>query len=158
MVRFCSFSSSFFLFADSFWSSFGLAAAIRFFRACLKVNTHFMFRYLNKGDVFAPVLELVAFESPRDNMLSSACLELFEFMRKVGICSVIVLKASSALSARFETDASPFSFSPSPRAGEPQGHPRPPHAAPRRSNTLALYTSGAQGLLRRTRAEVGAEQ
>jgi len=42
-----------------------------------------MFRYLNKGDVFAPVLELVALESPRDNMLSSACLELFEYMRKV---------------------------------------------------------------------------
>ena len=59
------------------------AAAIRFFRACLKINTHYMFRYLNKGDVFAPVLELLANASPRDNMLSSACLELFEFMRKV---------------------------------------------------------------------------
>ncbi|KAL7410975.1 component of IIS longevity pathway SMK-1-domain-containing protein [Mrakia frigida] len=64
-------------------------AAIRFFRACLKVNTHFMFRYLNKGDVFAPVLDLVASESPRDNMLSSACLELFEYMRKENLKAIL---------------------------------------------------------------------
>lgn len=49
----------------------------------MKANNHYMSRYLNKGDVFAPVIELAASESSRDNMLSSACLELFEYLRKV---------------------------------------------------------------------------
>jgi protein phosphatase 4 regulatory subunit 3 len=62
-------------------------AVIRFYRACLRVNNHFMFRYLNKGDVFAPVLDLVSAESAKDNMLSSACLELFEYIRRVSPCA-----------------------------------------------------------------------
>lgn len=63
------------------------AAAVRFFRACLKINTHFVHRWLNKGDVFAPILALLSQEASADNMLCSACLELFEHVRKVCCCS-----------------------------------------------------------------------
>lgn len=48
-----------------------------------------MFRYLNKGDVFAPVLDLLAQASPRDNMLSSASLELFDFIRKENLKAIL---------------------------------------------------------------------
>lgn len=59
------------------------SAAIRFYRACLKINTHFVHRYLNKGDIFAPILVLLSQEASSENMLCSACLELFEHVRKV---------------------------------------------------------------------------
>ena len=59
------------------------AAALRFFRACLAKTDEFFNRYLVKHDLFLPVLELAQEEAGRDNLLSSACLDFFEFLRVV---------------------------------------------------------------------------
>jgi hypothetical protein len=59
-------------------------AALRYFRACLKTNNHFIIRHLPKQDLILPLIELLETEGPSDNMLSSACLEVFEIIRKVG--------------------------------------------------------------------------
>jgi protein phosphatase-4 regulatory subunit 3 len=60
-----------------------LAASLRYFRACLKASSHFIHRHLIKYELLLPMLELLESESPRDNMLSSACLDIFEIIRKV---------------------------------------------------------------------------
>lgn len=60
-----------------------VAAALRFFRACLAKTDEFFNRYLVKHDLFLPVLELAQEEAGRDNLLSSACLDFFEFLRVV---------------------------------------------------------------------------
>ena len=40
-------------------------------------------------NVFAPILRLVTATMPRDNLLNSACLELFEFLRKENVRTLI---------------------------------------------------------------------
>lgn len=58
-------------------------AAIRFFKACIKTNNHFLHRHLTKNDLVLPLIELLEGEGPRDNLLSSSCLDVFEVIRKV---------------------------------------------------------------------------
>lgn len=60
-------------------------AAFRFFRVALRLNNHNLFTHLIKLDALKPVVDLTLQESRRDNLLSSACQEFFEFMRKVSI-------------------------------------------------------------------------
>lgn len=71
------------------WSTYDLRAlaSIRFFRACIKSNNHFLHRHLMKHHLLAPMIEMLDPECPRDNMLSSSCLEVFEMIRKVRIAS-----------------------------------------------------------------------
>lgn len=58
-------------------------ASLRYLKACLKASNHFIHRHLIKYEMLLPMLELLESESPRDNMLSSACLDIFEVIRKV---------------------------------------------------------------------------
>lgn len=64
-------------------------ASVRFFRSCLKSNNHFLHRHIAKYDLLQPLLDLITQEAPRDNMLSSACLDVFELIRQDNMKSVI---------------------------------------------------------------------
>ncbi|KAI0677650.1 DUF625-domain-containing protein [Trametes maxima] len=64
-------------------------AAFRFFRVCLRLKNGNIFKHLIKHDVFKPILELTTRESRRDNLLSSSCLEYFDFMRRENLKDVI---------------------------------------------------------------------
>lgn len=59
-------------------------AALRFFRACVGRNDEFYNRYLAKNKVFKSILTLCGEETKANNLLASACLEFFEFLRVVG--------------------------------------------------------------------------
>lgn len=58
-------------------------AALRFLRATLAKNDDFYNRFLMKNDLFRPALELAWNERKKDNLLASACLEFFEYIRTV---------------------------------------------------------------------------
>ena len=62
------------------------AAAFRFFRTCLRLKNGNIFKHLIKHDVFKPILDLTARECRRDNLVSSTCLEYFDYMRRVRTC------------------------------------------------------------------------
>ncbi|KAF8592690.1 DUF625-domain-containing protein [Ramaria rubella] len=57
-------------------------AALRFFRACLKLGNRNLFLHLIKHDAIVPILDLTAREAKWDNLLSSCCQEFFEHIRK----------------------------------------------------------------------------
>ncbi|KAI0774738.1 DUF625-domain-containing protein [Trametes elegans] len=64
-------------------------AAFRFFRTCLRLKNGNIFKHLIKHDVLKPILELTMRESKRDNLLSSSCLEFFDFMRRENLKDLI---------------------------------------------------------------------
>lgn len=56
--------------------------AIRFFRQLLGLQDVFYVKHLIDKDVFGPILDILISVMPRDNLLGSACLEFFEFIKK----------------------------------------------------------------------------
>ncbi|KAK9370679.1 component of IIS longevity pathway SMK-1-domain-containing protein [Lipomyces kononenkoae] len=56
-------------------------AALRCFRQCLGTNDEFYYRFLIKKRLFAPIVDLLVEVGSRNNLLNSACLEFFEFIR-----------------------------------------------------------------------------
>lgn len=58
-------------------------AALRFFRACVGKNDDFYNRFLIKNELITPILDIAYAERAKDNLLSSACLEFFEYIRNV---------------------------------------------------------------------------
>ncbi|CAL1700107.1 unnamed protein product [Somion occarium] len=64
-------------------------AALRFFRVLLRLNNRNLFNHLIKHDILKPLLELTLQESRRDNLLSSSCQELFDFIRRENLKELI---------------------------------------------------------------------
>ncbi|KAK6905071.1 hypothetical protein I203_105890 [Kwoniella mangroviensis CBS 8507] len=64
-------------------------ACLRYIRACLKTPNHFMHRNYVKNDLFLPLLELLEEESIRDNMMSSACMDVLELIRRDNLKLII---------------------------------------------------------------------
>lgn len=64
-------------------------AAIKFFRTCLAANNQFMNRHFAKHGIFESLLRLMQRESARDNLVLSACLDLFEAITTQNIRSLI---------------------------------------------------------------------
>ncbi|GHJ88221.1 hypothetical protein NliqN6_4623 [Naganishia liquefaciens] len=64
-------------------------ASLRYLRACLKASNHFIHRHLIKYEMLLPMLELLEAELPRDNMLSSTCLDILEVIRKDNLKVVV---------------------------------------------------------------------
>ena len=56
---------------------------MRFIKSCLKSQNHFIHRYFVKNDLLAPLFHVLEHESGRDNMLSSACMDVLDLIRKV---------------------------------------------------------------------------
>jgi protein phosphatase-4 regulatory subunit 3 len=62
--------------------------ALKFFRTCVGLQDEFYIRHMVKYKLFEPILNLLIETMPRDNLLNSACLEFFEFIRRVSIPAV----------------------------------------------------------------------
>ena len=51
-------------------------------------DAHFE-KYLTKKNLLEPILDLVIETMPRDNLLNSACLEFFEYIKRVRFFTLI---------------------------------------------------------------------
>ncbi|KAF2768622.1 DUF625-domain-containing protein [Teratosphaeria nubilosa] len=58
--------------------------AIKWFRTCVGLHDEFHNRQMIQYGLFAPILDIVYETMPKDNLLNSACLELFEFIKRDG--------------------------------------------------------------------------
>ncbi|KAM3447335.1 hypothetical protein MY3296_008805 [Beauveria thailandica] len=56
--------------------------AIRFFRCLIGLQEEFYLKQITEKRVLGPILDVLIATLPRDNLLSSACLELFEYVKK----------------------------------------------------------------------------
>ncbi|KAI9845715.1 MAG: Platinum sensitivity protein [Sclerophora amabilis] len=56
--------------------------ALKFFRTCVGLQDDFYNRQITASKLFGPILDIVYETMPRDNLLNSACLELFEFIKR----------------------------------------------------------------------------
>ncbi|KAL4722617.1 Platinum sensitivity protein [Fusarium chlamydosporum] len=63
--------------------------AIRFFRSVIGMQDEFYIKHLTEKQVLGPILEVLIETMPRDNLLDSACLEFFEFIKKENVKDVI---------------------------------------------------------------------
>lgn len=68
----------------------GRTAALKYFRTCIALSDEFYHRHLVAQDVFAPLLAIITATMPRDNLLNSAVLELFEHIKKEGVKVLII--------------------------------------------------------------------
>lgn len=65
-------------------------AALKWFRTCIGLQDEFHNRQLIQHRLFEPILNIVYETMPKDNLLNSACLELFEYIKREGIKQLIV--------------------------------------------------------------------
>lgn len=64
--------------------------AIRFFRHLVNhVSDEFYVRLVAEKQVLGPILDVLLLTLPRDNLLSSACLDIFEYVRKENIKDLV---------------------------------------------------------------------
>lgn len=64
--------------------------AIRFFRHLVNhVADEFYVRLVAEKQVLGPILDVLLLTLPRDNLLSSACLDIFEYIRKENIKDLV---------------------------------------------------------------------
>ncbi|KAI0136055.1 DUF625-domain-containing protein [Hypoxylon sp. NC0597] len=63
--------------------------AIRFLRHLIGLQDEFYVKHVIEKKVIGPILDVLAKTMPRDNLLSSACLEFFEFIRKENIKELV---------------------------------------------------------------------
>lgn len=57
--------------------------ALRFMRKIVALKDEFYNRYIIKGNLFAPVVDAFVSNNGRYNLLDSAILEMFEFIKLV---------------------------------------------------------------------------
>ncbi|KAL1922484.1 uncharacterized protein VTP21DRAFT_10023 [Calcarisporiella thermophila] len=64
-------------------------SALRVFRTCVGMTDDFYNRHLKKNNLLEPIVESFVATGNRNNLMNSACLELFEFIRRENIKSLI---------------------------------------------------------------------
>ena len=64
--------------------------ALKFFRTAISLQDQFYSQQIVKSQSFEPIINIVIETMPRDNLLNSACLELFEFIRKETIKPIVL--------------------------------------------------------------------
>jgi protein phosphatase 4 regulatory subunit 3 len=69
--------------------------ALKFFRTAISLQDQFYSQQIIKSQSFAPIIDIVLATMPRDNLLNSACLELFEFIRRETIKPLVIHLGSS---------------------------------------------------------------
>ena len=67
-----------------------MIAALKFFRQCVGLQDEFYNRQITQKRYFKPILDIVYETMPRDNLLNSACLELFEFIKRENLKPLII--------------------------------------------------------------------
>lgn len=63
--------------------------AIRFLRQLIGLQDEFYIKHVVEKKVVGPILDVLIQTMPRDNLLCSACLEFFEFIRKENIKELV---------------------------------------------------------------------
>lgn len=63
--------------------TFLVLCALRFMRKIIALKDEFYNRYITKGNLFAPVIDAFIRNNGRYNLLDSAILEMFEFIKLV---------------------------------------------------------------------------
>ncbi|KAI1394120.1 DUF625-domain-containing protein [Hypoxylon trugodes] len=63
--------------------------AIRFLRQLIGLQDEFYVKHVSEKKVIGPILDVLIETMPKDNLLSSACLEFFEFIRKENIKDLV---------------------------------------------------------------------
>ncbi|KAJ4969136.1 hypothetical protein NE237_015837 [Protea cynaroides] len=66
-----------------------VVAAVRFLRTIISRNDDHLLRYIVKNDLLKPIVEAFVANGNRYNLLNSAVLELFEYIRKENLKSLI---------------------------------------------------------------------
>lgn len=56
--------------------------AIKYFRTCIGLHDEYHHRLMCTQRLFDPILDILYETMPRDNLLNSACLDLFEFIKR----------------------------------------------------------------------------
>lgn len=64
--------------------------ALKWFRTCVALQDEFHNRQMVQNGLLAPILQIVEDTMPRDSLLNSACLELFEYIKREGVKQLIV--------------------------------------------------------------------
>ena len=64
--------------------------ALKFFRTCVALQDQFYANQMTQIGTFGHILDIVLETMPRDNLLNSACLEMFEFMKRENIKTMIL--------------------------------------------------------------------
>jgi protein phosphatase 4 regulatory subunit 3 len=64
--------------------------ALKFFRTCVGLQDQFYVNQMMQNQTFNHILDIVIETMPRDNLLNSACLEMFEFIKRENIKNVIL--------------------------------------------------------------------
>ncbi|KAG9624499.1 DUF625-domain-containing protein, partial [Aureobasidium melanogenum] len=64
--------------------------ALKWFRTCVVLNDEHHNRDMITKGVFDPILDIVYQTMPRDNLLNSACLELFEFIKRENLKQLVI--------------------------------------------------------------------
>ncbi|KAI4120202.1 MAG: hypothetical protein LQ338_007186, partial [Usnochroma carphineum] len=64
--------------------------ALKFFRTCIGLQDEYYIQQMTRNFLFEPILNIVYDTMPRDNLLNSVCLELFEFVKRENIKAVIL--------------------------------------------------------------------
>ena len=70
-------------------SAYNWTAALKFFRTSIGLQDSFFNEQVTKDFLFQPILNIVFETMPRDNLLNSACLELFEFIKRENLKPII---------------------------------------------------------------------
>lgn len=65
-------------------------AALKFFRTCIGLQDDYYIQQMTRNFLFEPILNIVYDTMPRDNLLNSVCLELFEFVKRENIKAIIL--------------------------------------------------------------------
>ncbi|KAF2400619.1 DUF625-domain-containing protein [Trichodelitschia bisporula] len=64
--------------------------ALKYFRVCIGLHDPFYSRQITANRLFEPVLDIVDQTMARDNLLNSACLELFEFIKRENMKDLVL--------------------------------------------------------------------
>ncbi|EED12904.1 DUF625 domain protein, putative [Talaromyces stipitatus ATCC 10500] len=64
--------------------------ALKFFRTLVSLQDTFYLAQLTHNNIFGLILDIVHETMPRDNLLNSACLELFEYIKRDNIKPIII--------------------------------------------------------------------
>lgn len=64
--------------------------ALKFFRTAISLQDQFYSQQILRTSSFGPIIDIVIETMPRDNLLNSACLEMFEFIRRETIKPIII--------------------------------------------------------------------
>jgi protein phosphatase-4 regulatory subunit 3 len=63
--------------------------ALKFFRTLISLQDTFYIAQLTHNNTFGLILDIVCETMPRDNLLNSACLEMFEYIKRENIKAII---------------------------------------------------------------------